>query len=96
MGIAAPSVRFCGGKFPAERCRCFFLAELGSEKVKKEKWHRKKMIGTQTVRKKKIQVKKWHLKKNDWNQKIGSKKVKKSGILEKWHGPKKRETKSSK
>ena len=54
------------------------------------------MTGTQTI-KKKTPSEKVAPEKNAWNQNIGSKKVKKNGgILEKWHGPKKRETKNSK
>ena len=54
------------------------------------------MTGTQTI-KKKTPSEKVAPEKNAWNQNIGSKKVKKNGgILEKWRGPKKRETKNSK
>ena len=68
---------------------------MGSKEAKNEKWHLRKMTWAQETGNKELQVKNWHLKKNDW-KKIGNKKIqKKTGVLGKWLGTKKRKAKNS-
>ena len=45
MGIAAPSARFCGGKFPNERCRCFFWRKSEAKRSRKKSDILKKWLG---------------------------------------------------
>ena len=97
METAAPSVRFCGGELPDERCRWIFFGGSRKQKRLKTKSDILKNDWDRNNRKEKLQVKKWHLRKNDGTKKSEAKRSrKKSDILEKWQGPKKRETKNSK